>query len=101
MPTNSDTDMRSHNPISADGKLLVVIRKGQLIHVPQGIYTGTWRVVSVSDDATGTLLKLRQPDAVSEKIKKALISTLIKAKIQVCKVTLTGIPSLRSNPNAG
>jgi len=75
-----------------------VLRKGQIIQVPQGRYQGTWKVFSVKDTANmGLVVDLGYPDRVRlsskgerQKINVSL-KTLRKEGLKLLKVPLTGI----------
>lgn len=79
-----------------DGKLPVIIRKGQLIHVPQGTFAGAWRVFSVKQADFGIGLDIGRPDIVRLKNKteghkiNVLLSSLIKSGLKKIPENLTG-----------
>lgn len=84
-----------------NGKLPVVIRKGQLIHVPQGKFAGTWQVFSIKDDKTkGVLFDLGQPDDISTTKRDVRLGSLNKCQMAPCERKLTGNPAIKDNSNA-
>ncbi len=82
---------------SNGGKKPRVLRNGMLIHVPRGIYIGTWRLFSVKNNASGLAVDMARPDVVVLKNKteghkiNVLLSTLIKNDLEVLKTPLCGI----------
>ena len=69
----------------ANGKLPVVIRKGQLIQVPQGTFAGTWQVFSVKESTrSGPMFDLGQPDGTSSTRREVRIRSLAKDDMILC-----------------
>lgn len=90
-------DMREKN----GGKPLKVLRNGMLIHVPEGDFTGVWRVRSCKlDSAKGILLDLTLADSVSPQASKVLwckrdvrLKTLRKSGMTIISSRYCGMPS--------
>lgn len=79
------------------GKMPIVVRRGQIIDVPEGIYKGRWSVRSVKDNAGGVALDISLSDYISaakagSKFCKINVSlrTLIKCRMRVAASWLTG-----------
>ncbi|MGN0848027.1 MAG: type II CRISPR RNA-guided endonuclease Cas9 [Kiritimatiellia bacterium] len=80
------------------GRIPPVIRRGGLIRVAQGNYSGVWRVASVKDADQSISLDLLDPSAtkVANKVSYAKINvrlqTLVKNGLQIIKPSYTGMP---------
>lgn len=80
-----------------DGKPPRIIRKGQLIYVPNGRYKGLWKVFSVKDKKTGIYLDIGEVDQVSLRSERKSakenvdVRTLMKNGLRPLSTPYTGI----------
>ncbi len=91
---------------SNNGKMPRLLRNGQLIEVPNGIYRGIWRVFSAKNNASGMALDIGHPDVVRLKNKvqghriNVLLFSLLKSGMQIVKTPLTGMATCPSTSSA-
>jgi len=80
-----------------EGRLPCLVRRGGLIRVATGNFSGVWRVASVKDNTSGIALDIVRPNAV--KVQNGVdyakinvkLSSLVKAGLDVVKQTYTGV----------
>jgi len=81
------------------GKMPMIIRRGGLIEVADGSFSGVWRVASVKDNTSGIALDIVRPYAVKVQNKvdfakiNVRLESLIKAGVKVLEVSYTGVSS--------
>ncbi len=75
-----------------DGKMPEVLRRNQVIEVPQGIYKGIWRIASVKNGGKLDLLPVIYIQSKEKNAKREVrISTLLKDGMKIIKERPTGI----------
>jgi hypothetical protein len=85
-----------HQRLVQSGKF-PVLRKGHLIHVPKGIYQGTWKVSSIKDKKSGVAVDIGSADLVPSSGKgkrqktNVRLKTLIKDGMTILRHPLTGV----------
>lgn len=88
------------------GKATRVVRNGQMIEVPKGNFTGTWRVFSVKNNASGIALDIGLADTVRLRNKtpghriNVRLDTLIKDGMRPLKTSMTGAESCPTTSSA-
>jgi hypothetical protein len=79
------------------GTTPMILRQGQLVHVPEGNFKGIWRLFSVKNNATGMAVDMGWPDVITLKNKteghkiNVRLSSLVKAGLQPLQVSLKGL----------
>lgn len=86
------------------GKPPRVLRNGMLIHVPRGLFTGSWRLFSAKNNASGLAVDIGWPDVVRLRNKapghkiNVRLSTLLRDGLEILSTKLTGLPTPTSKP---
>ena len=72
------------------GKWPQVLRNGMLIHIPNGRYSGRWKVFSLKNNTSGMAIDMGRPDEVKATKINVLLKTPIKDGMKIVNTKLTG-----------
>jgi hypothetical protein len=71
------------------GKLPLVLRKGEIVKIKRGKFSGVWRIASIKDKKEGFKLGVCRPEKVKIRSSDPLLKTLIKDSLTKLHPKLT------------